>query len=257
MAKPLTADEVAWFDSPITVQVEPDNQRWLDALLEMKPDELRSYAVFQYQIPKDTIIQASRDSIMQLVVLANRNGGGGSVVRARYRYIPGLKGILDPAITSRRGRLLFLTRGADDSMQVYSSKTDEWIALSSLTATPRPLSRSEQRRHEVTAEGSAGFSNEFSPAAQREKARKEAEAAALDQDDDDEDEQDETTPPAAAPALYGAILASMPKMARAQLEEVAKSLGAPDTSEDKFATNQDLKDYITNAINAQAGGGDE
>lgn len=271
--KPLTQEEIAWFDSPITVQVEPDNQRWLDAMLEMKPQELRQYAVFQYQIPQDAVEGAARDSIMQLIVLANRQGGGGSVIRSRYRYVPGLKGIVPAAITSRRGRMLYLTRGSENSLQVFNSQTEVWKPLAELTSTPRPLDRRAQRRHELSAESGAGFASEFSPQGQRAlKAQGDNNDPSQDEDLDDDDQAQPPAPgaaqqaasdagvgaegsvDAAPPPVADIPLAVIPRMSVPELKEFATQLGASDVSDEKFPNKGALVDYVTNAVKARQEG---
>lgn len=249
----LTPEQIKWFDTPVSVTVPPDNQKWLDAMMEMKPEELQNYAVFQYQVPEAAARASGRDDLMQLIVTAaSAQQGGKSVIRQKYRYIPGLKDIVDPVITSRRGRFLYLTRGEGAGMQVYDKVKDNWTPVANLTDNPRPLSEEDQRKQELQADSSANMANEFSPAAKR-AAKAAGSAAPKTGSTPPEGADTDSGTPSGSTFIGGpAILAALPNMTRAQIAEVANELNIPDPmDEDKFPNKQSLVDAVSGAIQAQ------
>jgi hypothetical protein len=129
MAQELTAEDKAWIDTPIDVQVAPDEQRWLDTMLEMGKEEIYKYAMYNYGLEEQVVRASTKNGLLQLILLANRAGGGGAVLRARYRYLNNLKGILPPMTTVRKGgRRLYLTRGEGTAMQVLDKASGEWLS---------------------------------------------------------------------------------------------------------------------------------
>lgn len=202
----LTAEDRAWLESPVDVQVPPDNQKWLDTMLEMKRDDLIRYAVYQYGLEEDAMKASSRNGILQLILLANQQGGGGSVLRTRYRYINGLKGILPPELQVREKsqRAMYLTRGEGKTMQVLNKTTGEWISVQSLL--PKNVTTAE-----AVAESVQPVSSE-----------------------------------PAEPSLSIKMLVPMiAKMSREQLMLVANELKIEDPGDmDKYPTNGDLRQAI-------------
>ena len=87
-----TIEDRAWFNTPVDIKVEQDDRAWLDTLLEMKPEDLITYATYQYQIPevaaKALAEAGDRQSLIQMIVVANKAGGGQSVSTQQYIYIP-------------------------------------------------------------------------------------------------------------------------------------------------------------------------
>lgn len=130
----LTAEDQAWFQEPVSVQIEQDNRAWLDTMLEMKKAELVNYAVFQYAVPEAAAEAVGRDDLISMIVVANKAGGGQSVSRQEYIYIPELKGILEPAVSLFKADddPLFLTRGSGSAQQVYDKVGNTWHNLEQL-----------------------------------------------------------------------------------------------------------------------------
>lgn len=251
--EPLTQEEQAYMDTPVTVQVAPDNQQWLSTLLEMRPEELRNYAIYNYQIPIEAAKAVGRNELIQLIVTANIAGQtGSSVLRSKYRYLPRLRGILPPEVTQRRGRSLYLTRGEADTMQVRDKRTDEWVPYRKLVPTDKDVART------FASEGADGMANEFSPAGKRamaeqaEQDKQEPPLAQLDEKTLDTEvekasEAGQSSPSNLPPEV---VLAALPKMNRGDLEKVAKSLGVSDTSDAKFPAAKDLRAFIETALKA-------
>jgi len=129
MAEELSAEDRVWIDIPIDVQVVPDEQKWLDTMLEMGKEEIYKYAIYNYGLEEDAVRASSKNGLLQLILIANRSGGGGAVLRTRYRYLNELKGILPPMVAVRKGgRLLYLTRGQGQNMQVLNKEDGEWLS---------------------------------------------------------------------------------------------------------------------------------
>lgn len=233
-AKTLSPEDIEWFRQPVDVQVPPDNQKWLDNLLEMNSKELYDFAVYRYQVPEAAAKVSSRSELVQLVVMANAAGGGGSIIRSRFRYLNELKGLVPPYTQKVRGdRYLYLTRGEGDTMQVYNKQTSEWVPVKQLGSS----------------DPGVGVSTEPQlPKGPYDNASVEGDDTQL------------PPPPSSDADLVNAtiqgtlkvILPALPKMKRQELEEVVRQLGVEDTSEARFPVNADLIDYIRNA----AGEGD-
>lgn len=237
----LTAEDREWFRQPVEVTVPPDNRKWLDSLMEMKQKELYDFAVFRYQVPEAAAKVSSRNDLIQLIVMANAAGGGGSIIRQKFRYINKLKGIVPPHTGKvRGGRYLYLTRGSDNNIQVFNKKTKKWVPLNELlsdqdgpavgTSVDPQLPKGENGKV-AGSEGSQSTTGDDSGAGM-------SDTTSMVND--------------AIQQTLRLVLPAVEKMTRKQLEEVVKGLGVEDTSEQRFPANRDLIEYIRNA----AGEGD-
>lgn len=129
MANQISEQDLEWMQQPVSASVSPDESAWLDAMLEMTRDELVIYSITQYGIPETAAENSSRDDLVQLIVMANKAGGGQSVLKTRFRYLNDLAGVLAPQNSKVRGnRLLFNTRGEGKQMQVWDKKTKQWVS---------------------------------------------------------------------------------------------------------------------------------
>src|SRR3990167_1884322 len=241
MADQSEADR-QWFNSTVDVIVPPDERAWLDALLEMSQIELVNYATYQYMVPRAAAEASTRNEVIQLIATSKAAGekSMGSIVRPSYRYLNQLKGLIPPAVKARRGRHLVLTRGSGENMQVYNKETDEWINYQTL------VPKEAQRPNIPTGIAREAADAKVDP---RRESIVEAEtgkpsvvyvggevplAGAI---------VPTTSPPVDLSAM-SAVLPTLPKLNRQQLEEMAGKLGAPDTSAEKFPTNKDLISFI-------------
>lgn len=147
----LTNEDRQWLLQPVNVEMPPDDIKWLDTMLEMKQSELINYAVYSYGLPEAGVQQLSRQEIIQMIVMANKAGGGQSVLQTRYRYLTGLEGKVPVAIEPRPGseRRLYLTRGEGDTMQVYNKATGEWANYYQL-APKNPAAEATRKATEPT-----------------------------------------------------------------------------------------------------------
>lgn len=129
-----TAEDRAWFNEDVSVQVEQDNRAWLDTMLEMNQAELVNYAVYQYAVPEAAAEVVGRNDLISMIAVANKAGGGQSVSNTEYLYIKELKGVLEPAVSlfKQDDDPLFLVRGQGSSAQVYDKITDTWMNLDKL-----------------------------------------------------------------------------------------------------------------------------
>lgn len=134
----LTQADLDWLNQPVDVTVEPDNQKWLDTLLELTQEELINFATLQYGVPEAAAKASSRNELLQLIVLANRAGGGAAVLRSTYRYLKELDGILPAQIVVRGSRPLYLTRGSGTNLQVYDKTSGDWISYQTLVPGGNP-----------------------------------------------------------------------------------------------------------------------
>lgn len=219
-AQTLTAEDRAWFNQEVQVQVQPDNRKWLDSLLEMKRKELIDFAIYRYSVPESAISDSStRQDIIQLVVMANAAGGGGSVLRHRFRYLPKIANIPQYTQKVRGGRYLYKTRGEGSSMQVWDKSRNEWVLVRQQPQELKDAAQANVTINEGNTEGGSGV------------------------------EPDTTTDRSSA-ILAGLELVepALDKMNRPQLAAVVRNLGIDDTSEEKFPTNNDLKKFVRDVI---------
>lgn len=230
-AKQLSPEDMEWFRQPVDVHVPPDNQKWLDNLMEMTGKELYDFAVYRYQVPEAAAKVSSRNELIQLVVMANAAGGGGSIIRSRFRYLNQLQGVVPPHTQKvRGGRYLYLTRGEGDTMQVYNKQTKEWVSIKQINDN----------------EPGVGVSTE--PTLPK-GALTAAEGGSVDETTDEPTDQTALVN-ATIQGTLRVILPSLPKLKRSELEEIVRGLGVDDTSEQRFPVNADLIDYIRNAAGA-------
>lgn len=218
-----------WFAQQVTVQVDRDNRAWLDTLLEMKQKELQDFAIYRYQVPEAAALSVDRNSLVQLVVMANKAGGGGSVLRTRFRYLNHLKGIV-PQFTQkvRGGRYLYLTRGEGDSMQVFDKSTGKWVSA----------------RTGQTGDGvGRSVAPELTPSPTEQGPAHQEPAPAINTGEIVADAVQQT---------LKLVVPALPKMTRPMLEDLVRQLGQDDTSEDKFPTNADLIQFVRNAAGVVA-----
>jgi hypothetical protein len=241
MQEQLTEADKIWFDLPVTARVEPDNQRWLDTLMEMKKDELVSFGIYNYSIPAVAINALAelnqRSEIIQMIITANAAGESGMTADHRYRYLSDMPANVPTAVSVKPGgRKLYLTRGNDESMQVFvaqpgNEQGGEWQAYAKVRV---------------------GYQPEIVPAANA------ASTAAV-----ITAPLDSRTPPAvpAAPALptgidVGVLIPMMPKMRRADLVNIAKQMGltsVPLEPTDDYPDNASVRDAIEQRYIAQGG----
>lgn len=131
----LSPEDLAWLDQPVDVEVEPDNQAWLNALLELTQPELINFAVLQYGVPEEAAKVSNRNDLLQLIVMANRGGGGTMALRSRFMYIRDIKDLLAPAVVVRGGRALYQVRGQGNNRQVWDKVNNKWTPLKPLLDT--------------------------------------------------------------------------------------------------------------------------
>ena len=206
----LTPEEQEWFQQPVTAQVEQDDRAWLDTMLEMRPHELRNYAVFQYAIPEAAANAVERDELIQMVIVANRAGGGQSVSQQEYRYLEELLGTLDPmtSMPNADSKPLYLIRGKGVAAQVYDKIHDKWLNLDQTLASVK-----DNRTHNRTVAGEAAPSvGTTNP-----------------------------TVPAAPSVNLDALIGVIDSLKRKDLEVIATQVGIKEaTSEEKFPGRKEL-----------------
>lgn len=219
-----------WFNEPVTVQVDRDNRNWLDALMEMNQKELQDFAIYRYQVPEAAAKVVGRNELIQMVVMANKAGGGGSVLRTRFRYLNQLAGVI-PQYTQkvRGGRSLYLTRGEGDTMQVYDKSRDQWVSAKQNDETAKGRSVDPQ----LPAGPTGDQTPPSEPTAPQEGMISTETVAGIVADTQQQTLQ--------------LMLPAIGKFTRPQLENIVKSLGVDDVSEEKFPTNADLIQFVRNA----------
>lgn len=227
----VAPEDRAWFNTPITVQVEQDDRAWLDTMLDMKPAELVNYAVFQYQVP-EVAAQAladagSRDELIQMIVVANRAGGGQSVSTQEYIYIPELKGIYEPMVSlfNEKSEPLYLVRGTGAARQIFNKGTEKWENLAEV-----------RNKHTVQT------------ALDRNEAAQAADSVA---------NHPQFTPQPQKPTILDSIVPVLPSMKRADLVKIAADLGIDNgESLEAYPNNKALADHIAtvNEANKAANG---
>lgn len=221
-----TAEDRAWFNEPVTINIEQDNQAWLDTMTEMKKEELINYAVFNYGLPEAAAQVVGRNDLISMIVTANKAGGGQAVSRTEYLYIKELKGIIEPAVSlfNPEDDPLFLVRGSGNAQQIYDKVKDEWFNLVQLKAEHAKNVAATRGAASAAADAVAGHPS-FA----------------------------ETTPPAPVkPTLSEGVLSVLPTLKRADLAAIGKDLGIDDLMDQEiYGSNDDVrrKIYETNTAN--------
>lgn len=206
----LTQEEKQWFDSPVDVRVEQDNTKWLDAMMEMKPDELRSYGTYQYGIPEAAAAVLDRQQLIEMIVRYNASGQTAPGSTERYRYIPQLAGILPPVVKSRSKHGgsggLYKTRGKGKAMQVLDvTQKDEQTGQKGVWVPFEELRKRFPKTGSVQQEASAA--------------------------------------PGGVPMSM--VLPLIDKASRSQLETICASIGVHDaTDQEKYPNNESLRVLI-------------
>lgn len=234
----VTAEDQAWFHEPVSVVVEQDNRAWLDTMLEMKKEELVNYGVFQYAIPEAAAEAVGRNDLIQMIVVANKAGGGASVSNQSYIYIKELKGILEPAVSlfNEKDDPLFLVRGEGNGQQVYDKVADKWYNLAEYRKQHAQKTADDRQ---VASEAAASVAEhpkfESQPAPV-------ADAAP-------------TAPVAPVkPTLSDSVVSILPTLKRADLAKFAKDLGIEDgESTEVYGSNKILIEKITEVNEANKG----
>ncbi len=241
VANNVVADQ-AWFHAPVDVDVEQDNRVWLDELMKMKPEEMLNYAVYNYQVPEaaaKALIEANdRTGIIQLIVNANRAGGGTPVGMMQYMYFKDFDGLLEPMVSkfNEQSDPLYLVRGSGHGLSVYDRGANKWHNV-------------EQFRQQHGIEAPA---QKPKAAPSPDKLREAAIAAA----DSVANHPSQQLSPARElkPVIMDSIAAVVPTLKGEQLRSIAAELGITDLeNQEVFPNNKSISDKIleVNAANKE------